>query len=370
MKIGIDVRHLTGPFSGIPSYTLRNIKALESESAIEFIFFSDVKPSDIFNLKETNMKIYGSKLKHARHLWKYHRFICKVVKEEKIDLLWFTTTEMAHCKNRNFKIIVTVHDAIPIINPEFHDLIGKLRFYFHLKDVIKHSCGIIYISKWSKDVVHKLYDSKKINGLETVIPPIITEKLFIINDKNDKVKDLDHTLDSKDHFLFFLGALGRRKGTFLIKEVAKIQKNTNFVLAGRKTNDYDELLRDKADNLVILEGISDYERQFLLSKCDAFIFPSYAEGFGMPIVEAMLAGKVVICSDLPIFKEITEGNAIFFKTGDVEDFSKAITRFYSMSEEEKDKMIKKGFEISKKYSEEVVKNKLIEFFNQVLTETR
>ncbi|MGC9218831.1 MAG: glycosyltransferase family 4 protein [Athalassotoga sp.] len=370
MKIAIDVRHLTGPFSGIPSYVLRNIKALESEPEIELILLSDVKPSDIYNLKETSLRIYGKKLNHARYLWRYHKFVCKVAKEEKIDLLWMTTTEIPYCKNHDFRFVVTVHDAIPITNPEFHDLIGRLRFRLHLKDVIKYADGIIYVSKWSKDVVSKIYSSGKIKSIEAIIPPIISEKVFILNSLQSTEK-LQSVFNNK-HFLFYLGALGRRKGVFLIKEVARELENINFVLAGRNTKDTQELLSNTKDlkNFIVLGAISDDERNYLISKCDAFIFPSYAEGFGMPIVEAMLAKKPVICSDLPIFKEVTEGNAIFFKIGDVEDFSQAITKFYSMSEEEKEKMIKKGLEISKKYSEKIVKDKLIQFFNQVLTETR
>ena len=364
MKIGIDVRHLTGPFSGIPSYVLRNIKALENGPDIEFIFLSDVKPSDIYNLKENDLRIYGKKLNHARQLSKYHRFICKVAEEEHLDLLWMTTTEIPNCKVKTLKTVVTVHDAIPITNPEFHDWIGRLRFRLHLKDVIKYADGILYVSEWSKNIVNKLYSPKKI---ETVIPPIISEKIFV-NKKIDESEDLNKILGDEDHFLFFLGALGKRKGIFLIKEVAKINKGVKFVLAGRKTNDTETFLADKPNNLISLEEISDNERYLLLSKCDAFIFPSYAEGFGMPIVEAMLSGKIVICSDLPIFKEITEGNAIFFKTGNVNDFSQVIAKFYSMSQEEKEKMIKRGLEISKRYSEEVVKNKLISFFSQILSE--
>lgn len=364
MRIGIDVRHLTEPFSGIPSYVLRNINILKREK-IEFILISDEKPLDIYDLDDDSLRIYGKKLRHARHLWKYHKFICKVAKEEKLDLLWMTTTEIPNCKIKSLKTIVTIHDAIPITNPEFHDWIGRLRFRTHLKKVLKTADGLLYVSQWSKDIVHELKNyAQKIKAIEMVVPPVITQE-NLYKDQVDKNIDFEEFLGN--HFLFFLGALGRRKGVFLIKEVAKINENINFVLAGRKTNDLEEILKDKPNNLIILNNISDDKRHFLLSKCDAFIFPSYAEGFGMPVIEAMLAAKIVICSDLPIFKEVTDGNAIFFKSGDVNSFHKAIKNFYAMSQNEKTQMINNGLEAAQKYSENEVKRKLLNFFDLVIS---
>jgi glycosyltransferase involved in cell wall biosynthesis len=61
---------------------------------------------------------------------------------------------------------------------------------------------------------------------------------------------------------------------------------------------------DLRDNVVLLNGIADHELLWCYRNC-AFLFaPSTIEGFGLPIVEALIAGCPVVCSDIPAFREV------------------------------------------------------------------
>lgn len=65
-----------------------------------------------------------------------------------------------------------------------------------------------------------------------------------------------------------------------------------------------------------LIGASDADLQFLYSNCRALVFPSVAEGFGLPIVEAAHFGAPVIASDIPVFREVGGDGVIYFKAAD------------------------------------------------------
>src|SRR5262249_20700987 len=59
-----------------------------------------------------------------------------------------------------------------------------------------------------------------------------------------------------------------------------------------------------ASDITVLGHVSDDELAALYASCTAFVFPSFYEGFGIPVHEAVLAGAPVLCSDIPVFREI------------------------------------------------------------------
>jgi glycosyltransferase involved in cell wall biosynthesis len=64
-----------------------------------------------------------------------------------------------------------------------------------------------------------------------------------------------------------------------------------------------------------LEGVSDSELQWCYMRCEAVVSPSMAEGFGLPIAEALLAGCRIVCSDIPAFREVGDGQCRFVALG-------------------------------------------------------
>ncbi len=72
------------------------------------------------------------------------------------------------------------------------------------------------------------------------------------------------------------------------------------------------------------DDVEDGELTYLYQNVTALILPSYAEGFGLPIVEAARHGRPVICSDLPVFREVGRDGAIYFRVNDSEALAVAI----------------------------------------------
>ena len=79
-----------------------------------------------------------------------------------------------------------------------------------------------------------------------------------------------------------------------------------------------------AREITILNGLSDFEVSCIYRLCKLFVFPSSYEGFGIPILEAMLAGCPMVLSDIAVFKEITEGKGVYFKPGQPDSIAAAI----------------------------------------------
>jgi len=80
-------------------------------------------------------------------------------------------------------------------------------------------------------------------------------------------------------------------------------------------------------SLFVFSNLSDAELDFLYSNASALVFASKAEGFGLPIVEAMTRGLPIICSDIPIFRELADGYAQFVDIADDNGLVEAIETF-------------------------------------------
>lgn len=86
----------------------------------------------------------------------------------------------------------------------------------------------------------------------------------------------------------------------------------------------------------------------LYSCCDAFIFPSFSEGFGWPIIEAQACGAPVIASNIEPMPEVSGGAALHESPGDAEAFARA---FLTLKKTEtREKLIAAGFENIKRFS--------------------
>ena len=140
--------------------------------------------------------------------------------------------------------------------------------------------------------------------------------------------------DRKPYFLFVGSRFGYKNfGTVLRAWAAVRQSGYDCQLVCVGGNDQLEawemdflinakLIRD----LMMLGKLSEDELRDVYARAVAFVFPSLAEGFGLPLVEAMAAGCPVIASDIPVFREIADGSVDFFDPYSVDDLAAIMKR--------------------------------------------
>ena len=99
----------------------------------------------------------------------------------------------------------------------------------------------------------------------------------------------------------------------------------------------------------LLSGLSDLEVRCVYKLCSLFVFPSSYEGFGIPILEAMAASCPMVLSDIPVFREITQDQGIYFPCRDIEAMADAVEKALSSSGE-RTRLIDYGNERVKAFS--------------------
>ena len=122
-------------------------------------------------------------------------------------------------------------------------------------------------------------------------------------------------------FVLAVGAVGLRKGYDVLLESMLALPGVRLVVAGPDGHGAAEVHRQAAalglgDRVSFLGRVGDGELAALYRDADVLAFPSRAEGFGLPLVEAMAAGLPVVASDLPVVREVTDGAALLVPVDD------------------------------------------------------
>lgn len=229
-----------------------------------------------------------------------------------------------------FRTVVTIHDLAPLHDPQWAKENTRQALAERLPEIVKSASGIIAVS-----------DFTKCDFLERF--PIRPEKITVIQEaagrafypqKNvDAVRNALHT----DRYFLYAGQLQPRKNVLnLIKGFAAFSRENPdpvLVLVGAArdveySRSVDETIRrEGVENRVIRLGYVDDEMlRALYSSALAFVYPSFFEGFGLPIAEALACGTPVITSNTSSLPEVAGDAGILVDPVNPDEIADALSR--------------------------------------------
>lgn len=210
-------------------------------------------------------------------------------------------------KYKNLKVVLTIHDLNAL--HEGQPLEVQRRSVAHTQDLIDRSDAIICISEFTKADVLKNCDT-------------YNKPIYVIHNGTHKVHEaglLDSSYKPSRPFLFGMGYVNRKKNYHVLLPLVK-KGDYELIVAGRLDDpDYVDWIRKEAkrmgieDRVRLTGPVSETEKAWYLNNCAGFVHPSLAEGFGAPVVEAMLFGKPVFLSDKTSLPEIGGDVAFYFR---------------------------------------------------------
>ncbi|MCD8182349.1 MAG: glycosyltransferase family 4 protein [Bacteroides sp.] len=239
-----------------------------------------------------------------------------LIKKYKIDYAHFQymLPLFKQCKE-----IVTIHDVLFLDYPQYFTWKYKVLYNFLIRLAAHRAELLLTVSEYSKNRIIKYYGIKKDEIF--VISNGVGEKR--VNNKLPKV------LSSP--FILFVSRIEERKNHLgLIKAFVKSElwKNgINLILAGRKTacvpkfDVYMATLPEVIKQHIILSVPSDEELEMLYTNCLFFVYPSFAEGFGIPPLEAAITHKRVTCADVTAMQDFKELGFTMFSPDNIDDLS-------------------------------------------------
>jgi len=367
MKIGIDAsRAFIKNKTGIEEYSYQVIKRLRKYIGDQkVVLYLDTR---INNKNRVDFELpEGWKIKFLRtpfFFWTQMRLSIEMMFKP-VDILFIPshTVPIIHPP----KNIVVVHGL------EFEFCSGAYSLFerFYMRWVIRSSC------RWAKKVIAVSENTKKdLIHLYKVPENKITviyegcEDEFKI--QNSKFKIMESLCNGK--YLLFIGRLEARKNICGIIEAFEILKSKyhiphKLILAGNfghgKENVKNKIANSKYKEDIILPGyVRDEEKFEMMKNADAFLFPSFYEGFGLPILEAQSAGVPVVTSNISSMPEVSGNGAILVDPNKTEEIADAVQKLIS-EEGYKNDIIKKGLENVKRFSWDKCAEEIAQLINDL-----
>jgi len=238
----------------------------------------------------------------------------KIQYGEIYDLAHITAMHYEPIDARNY--CATIHDLIVFSHPEFFSLINKYIFKKYIYQTLKLENFICVSNSTANQLINKFSISHK--------------KIEVIYEGSSNVfyNEVDFNILKKfgidKPYIFFCSTIEPRKNLeLLISAFTKggLNKKYNLVIVGKLGWNFKKLhqIFQRTHGLIYLGYVNDEDLRKLFSLSSVYVNPSFIEGFGLPIIEALKCGAKVICSDIEIFNEVGKNYVKYFDPYNVDD---------------------------------------------------
>jgi glycosyltransferase involved in cell wall biosynthesis len=377
MRVAINTRFLlSSRMEGFGWFTYETVKRMvEHHPEVEFIFFFD-RPYDKKFIFGSNVTAVVLK-PQARHpvlfkIW-FNHSVTRALKKYKADV-FFSPDGYLSLKTDTPQIGV-IHDLNFEHFPE--DISSSsarkyLKKYFPL--FAKKAHHIITVSEYSKQDIVALYKVAKDkitvthNGGSDAFKRLTNEEIEAV-----KLK----FTEGEDYFVF-VGSLHPRKNLnrlFAAFEKFKTEtgSSTQLLIVGEKLWKDNRIEEDYNNNsfkahIRFTGHLSLKDLTKAVGGAKYLVFPSYFEGFGIPIVEAMKAGTPVCCGNKTSLPEVAADAAVYFDPYDTLDIAKALQRI-DTDNALREELIRKGQERAKLFSWDFTARKIWSVIEDVAAKT-
>lgn len=276
----------------------------------------------------------------------------EVIEEYHIDCIWIPNPLMINVlfpnKKINCELFVTVYDLIPYLMPVQEWDANITNEYNRRLEYLKDIHMICISNATKRDVCAKMGDK-----VSTYVTGLAADRRLFYQ-KREKINQ------SNQISIVYTGGFDYRKNIYGAIEAfalakKKIQNKTLiFYLVCKYTaqekDEFDRKARELGiyDNVLLTGFISDDQLSELYNKTDLFFFPSLYEGFGLPLLEAMLGGAYILSADNSSLPEVCGENAMYCDAKDITNMSEKLIDAidYSASESLEDKQKRQEYALN------------------------
>jgi glycosyltransferase involved in cell wall biosynthesis len=326
MRISVDAHaigcHLTGNEVYIRNL-LKEFARLDSQSDILAYISKADAPQYLPQRIRTH---WVSESPYKRLAWDIPRHL----KQEQPDLLHVQYTGPLHSKT---PLVVSIHDVSYLEHPEYFTTFRSQQLKFTVKRTAEQAARILTPSEFSKDAIVRYYGLPE--QRVTVIPNAVSARFRPV-DRNTARIAVENRLGITGPFVLTVGDLQPRKNHLgLLKAFEEVmlahpQLKHRLVFVGKETW-YSPRLHQAvdasrvADRVHFAGFVDDADLVNFYGACDLFVYPSFYEGFGLPILEAMACGRAVACSNSTAMPEVADSAGLLFAPDDVPEMARAMT---------------------------------------------
>lgn len=394
LRIGFDGKRALHNFRGLGNYSRGVIEGLLAHSPHHILLYSKA-PKDPRAIEWLDTLIqnyskyrkqdgtYDSKfeyctpvgpMKLAPGIWRSF-FLDQIIANHKVDIYHGLSHEIPHrwSANKCYKSVVTIHDLLYLKFPDFFSPIDRLTYHQKIKYAVSHADLIIAICKQTKkDLIDLLnIDEEKIKVHYQSCDPIFYKKLNSeLFTTVFKKYQLNQNL-IKNYILNVATFEPNKNQLNLIEAFALIANKIphHLILIG-KGSKYKTLCQEKAETLKIsnrvhfLSHVTFSDFPAFYQAASVFCFPSFYEGFGIPIIEALFSNVPVATSQGGCFPESAGPGSLYFDPYSSSQIANALLKILENSNLETE-MINIGSQFCQQFHREMSSKKLEELYSRI-----
>ncbi len=370
MKIGFDAKRAFVNKAGLGNYSrdvIRSLQDIYPEN--EYVLFSTSNENELVEDKYCNNLIMPPKgsSKISQAYWRSVK-LGELIEQQNIDIFHGLSNELPHdIKKTKAVKVVTIHDLIFLKFPELYKFFDRKIYDHKFRFACEKSDRIIATSCQTKKDIMEFYGIRdtKIEVLYQTCNP-----KFAIKVSDEEKERVRRENNLPQHYLLSVGTIEKRKNTHRILEaVHEHNIDIDIVMVGRKTPYFDEIqayaeAHNMTSRLHVYERLGNEALPAIYQMADIFIYPSMYEGFGIPILEAFFSGTPVITNSNGSTGEIADNAAFTINAPHKDNLAEAI-KYLLANTNERQKLIERGYERSKRFRRELITEDLMNFYSKL-----
>ncbi|MDR1198243.1 MAG: glycosyltransferase family 4 protein [Prevotellaceae bacterium] len=267
-------------------------------------------------------------------------------------------------KKTGVKSIVTIHDLIFLRYPEYYKPIDRLIYRLKFKAACKKADKIIAVSECTKRdaVLFFGIPEEKIAVVYQGCHPAFSADVL-----EEKKKAVVEKYGLPSRFLLNVGSIEARKNLLLaVRALKNLPDDVHLVAVGKSTPYQQEVERYAAKSglsprLHLLNSVVFDDLPAIYRLASIFIYPSFFEGFGIPVIEALSSSVPVIAATGSCLEEAGGSGSIYVNPNDETELSKRIAEILN-SRELSEKMSEAGKEYVQRFSEKNIATEIMNIY--------
>lgn len=365
MKIAFDAKRFFHNTSGLGNYSRDLVRILSNYyPENEYLLLNknksergkEILEKTNVHYIETSKGNFSRQLKMGKDTQKQHADIFHGLSGE-LPLRW---------GKEPIKKVVTIHDLIFMRYPQYYSFFDKKIHLWKFKKAAESADKIIAISEQTKqDIISylKVPESK----IEVIYQGC--HQAFKEQQPEDFIEHTRQKYQLPERFILNVGTIEERKNLLNIVKAVN-ETEIPLVVVGRKTKYFTKieqyLKKNKMEKQVhFLEGVSMDELAAIYKLADIFVYPSFFEGFGIPVIEALYSKTVAVTSNTSCLPEAGGKDSVYIDPANYLDI-KAKIQFLWDNESERKRRADKGFEFVQKFNDQPIAAQLMHFYQKIM----